>query len=191
MKLVNETYVKCSKCGVEASGLNDIQKVFGYRIVKEDIIPFTECRECRGADSEEEERHKNLSNAKEWATTTKWAREIHISRTVFESYLIELGYLEYNDKASSKRMLLAITKEGSKHSKITPSIFGKKVLWDSKTNLEVMKLRAKHSIMHDVCPKCKAYFDTMPGFQPLNFVHKCKRCGTECDLWEVKATYDR
>ena len=191
MNLVNESHMKCSKCGVEASGLNDIQTVFGYRIVKEDIIPFIECRECRGADSEEEERRKNLSQKEEWATAAKWGRHISISRRVFDSYLIELGYLEHDDRKDGKRNHLAITKKGSSHSKIKNSFFGKTVLWDVATYFEVVKARLSKAIIHDVCPKCKSYLDTMPGFNHFDSVHKCKRCGNECDLWEVKATYDR
>lgn len=53
-----------------------------------------------------------------------------------------------------------------------------------------MKLRVSHSIMHDVCPKCKAYPDTMPDYNPREVKHKCKKCGSECDYWFVKATYD-
>lgn len=191
MKIINKTRMCCSVCGVEASGLNEIQKVFGYKMVKEDIVPFSECRQCRGVESEEEERRKNLANARKWATAARWGRDINISRTVFDSYLIELGYLEHNARASSKRKRLAITKEGSKHSKLKTSILRKKVLWDSETNLDVMKLRVSHSIMHDVCPKCKAYLDTMPDYDPLEAKHKCKRCGSKCEYWLIKATYDR
>lgn len=191
MKITNELNMCCPVCGVEASGINDIHKVFGYKMVKKDIEPFSECRKCRGVDSEEEEHRNNLANAKEWATATRWGRDINISCTVFESYLIELGYLEHNGKVNSKRMCLAITKNGSKHSKIRTSLFGKKVLWDSETMSEVMRLRVSHSIVHDVCPKCKAYLDTMPGYNPLEAKHKCKRCGNECNYWHVKVTYDR
>lgn len=110
---MNESHMCCPICGVEASGLNDIQRGFEYKTVKEDIEPFSECRQCRGAESEEEECHKNFANAKEWATATRWGRSIHISRAIFESYLIELGYLEHNARESSKRKHLAITKKAA------------------------------------------------------------------------------
>lgn len=189
MKILNETHMSCPKCGVEASGLNDIHKIFGYRMVKEDIVPFFECRNCRGVESEEEEIRKILSKPKKWYSAAKWGRSINISRKVFESYLIDMGYLEHDDR--KKGIHFVITKNGSAHSKIKKSLFEKTVLWDEATYFEVVKARLSKSIIHDVCPKCKAYLDTMPGFHPLDSLHKCKRCGNECDWWEVKATYDR
>lgn len=58
MRITNETYMCCSACGVEASGLDDINQVFGYKIVKEDIKPFSKCRKCRGEEPDFEEHCK-------------------------------------------------------------------------------------------------------------------------------------
>lgn len=33
MRLSNETYMRCPVCGAEATGLDEINKVFGYKII--------------------------------------------------------------------------------------------------------------------------------------------------------------
>lgn len=48
MRLSDETYMCCPVCGAEANGLDDINKIFGYKIVNDVIQPYSECRKCRG-----------------------------------------------------------------------------------------------------------------------------------------------
>lgn len=190
MRITNEVYMCCSECRAEANGFEDINKVFGYMLVKEDIIPYSKCRKCRGEEPEPEDYRRNIKD-KQWATAASWGRRINISRTVFDSYLIELGYLEHDDNAKCGGKRLAVTEKGSKHSATTNSMFSKAILWDYATYLEVIKLRLSKAIVHDTCPKCKAYLDTMPGYSHLDYSHKCKRCGRECEYWHVKVTHDR
>lgn len=191
MIITNESHMCCSKCGIEASGISDIQKVFGLTMDKKDIKPFSECRKCRGVESEEEEIRKITEKPEKWLSAATWGKTITISRKTFDSYLIELGYLEHDDSKKGIRNHLRITKTGKEHSKTKKNLFGLTVLWDETTYFDVVKLRLSKGIIHDVCPKCKSYLDTMPGFNHFDSVHKCKRCGTECHYWYVKSTYDR
>ena len=71
MRLSSETYIRCPVCGTEANGLDDINKVFGYKIVKEVIQPYSECRKCRGDFKEQ------VHQAKQWATAASWGRRIY------------------------------------------------------------------------------------------------------------------
>lgn len=185
MRLSSETYIRCPVCGTEANGLDDINKVFGYKIVKEVIQPYSECRKCRG-DFEEQ-----VHQAKQWATAASWGRRIHISRTVFDSYLIELGYLECNHNSNGRRSKLVVTEKGRNHSATTNAPFHKAILWDFDTYIEVVRQRASKAIVHDTCPKCKAYLDTMPDYNHLDYSHTCKRCGRVCEYWNVSVTHDR
>lgn len=192
MKLSKETYMRCPVCGTEAAGLNDINRVFGYKIVKEVIKPYTECRECRGNEPRFESRFRKQGHKeKQWATAANWGRRINISRTVFDSYLIELGYLEYNHKSNGRGNKLVVTEKGSNHSATTNSPFYKAILWDFDTFSKVVRLRASKAIVHDTCPKCKAYLDTMPGYNHLDYSHTCKRCGRVCNYWHVSVTHGR
>ena len=189
MKIVNDTYMNCQVCGAEASGIDDINKVFGYKIVKGDLVPYTECRECRGEDYSFERGRKYKEP--QWSTAAGWGKRIHISRTVFDSYLIEMGYLEYNDGAKAGRRGLGITEKGRAHSTTTNAPFRRVILWDFDTYMSVAKLRISYATIHDTCPKCKAYLDTMPGYNHLDYSHKCKRCGRVCEYWYVNVTHDR
>ena len=192
MKITNETYMKCPTCGAEARGLKDINKVFGYKIVNEDLFPFTECRGCRGENSYEERRKgKRKTKDKQWATAASWGKRIHISRTIFDSYLIEMGYLEYGDGTDGGKKGLVITEKGRHHSATTNAPFSRAILWDFDTYFDVAKLRVSKATVHDVCPKCKAYLDTMPGYNHLDYSHTCKRCGRVCEYWHVNVTHDR
>lgn len=192
MKIVNDTYMNCQMCGAEASGIDDINKVFGYKIVKGDLVPYTECRECRGEElSLERDSRKRKTQEVQWATAANWGNRIHITRTVFDSYLIEMGYLEYNDGAKAGMRGLGITEKGRAHSATTNAPFRRVILWDFDTYLEVAKLRVSKATIHDTCPKCSAYLDTMPGYDPLGHSHQCKRCGRVCEYWHVNVTHDR
>lgn len=191
MRITNEVYTCCPSCGAEAHGLEDINKVFGYKIVKKDIMPYSKCRKCRGDDLEFEGRYQKNIKDKQWATAASWGKQINISRTVFDSYLIELGYLEHDDSSSRIRNRLGVTEKGREHSATTNSMFGKAILWDYETYIEVVKLRISKAIIHDVCPRCKSYLDTMPGYNDVSHGFKCKRCGRECGYWYVKVTHDR
>ena len=51
MRVSNETYMSCTVCGAEATGLVDTNKIFGYKIVNEIIQPYSECRKCRDITS--------------------------------------------------------------------------------------------------------------------------------------------
>ena len=189
MKIVNDTYMNCQMCGAEASGIDDINKVFGYKIVKGDLDPYTECRECRGEHPsfERGRKHKEVH----WSTAAGWGRRIHISRTVFDSYLIEMGYLEYDDGTKGGKRGLDVTEKGRAHSATTNAPFRRVILWDFDTYLEVAKLRASKATIHDTCPKCNAYLDTMPGYDPMGHSHQCKRCRRVCGYWYVNVTHDR
>jgi len=192
MKIVNETYMKCPECGVEASGIDDINKVFGFKIVKGDLVPYSECRDCRKKDSPiERNKRKRKPKDKQWATAASWGKQIHISRTVFDSYLIEMGYLEYDDGTNGGRKGLVVTEKGRNHSATTNAPFHRAILWDFDTYMSVAKLRVSYATIHDTCPKCKAYLDTMPGYNHLDYSHKCKRCGRVCEYWYVNVTHDR
>ena len=171
MRVSNETYMSCTVCGAEATGLEDINKIFGYKIVNEIIQPYSECRKCR--DNLEEKVYQE----EEWNTAAGWGRRIHISRKVFDSYLIELGYLEYDPKSSRRWNKLAVTEKGREHSTISNSKFRKSILWDFDILCKVAKQRASQAIVHDTCPKCSAYLDTMPDYNYADFSHICKRCG--------------
>lgn len=192
MKITNEIFMKCPTCGVEARGLDDINKVFGYKMVKEDLTPYTECRCCRGEESLVEARvSKRRKKDEEWATAASWGKRIHISRTIFDSYLIEMGYLEYCDGTNGEKKGLGVTERGKEHSATTNAPFRRAILWDFDTYLKVARLRVSKAIINDTCPKCKAYLDTMPGYNHLDYSHTCKRCGRVCEYWHVNVTYDR
>ena len=189
MRITNEVYMCCSECRTEANGLEEINNKFGYKRVKGEIVPYSKCRKCRGEELEPEDYRKNIKH-KQWATAANWGRKINISRTVFDNYLIELGYLEHDDTIRGVRKRLAITESGRQHSATTNSMFSKTILWDYDTFLEVIKLRLRKAIVHDTCPKCKAHLDTMPGYNHLDYCHKCKRCGRVCEYWNVSVTLD-
>lgn len=191
MRITNEVYMCCSECKVEAYGLDEINKVFGYKIVKNDIKPYSKCRKCRGEELGFEGGNRKYIKDKQWATAASWGKQINISRTVFDSYLIELGYLEHDNNAGCIRNRLVVTEKGSSHSATTNSMFSKAILWDYETYVEVIRLRISKAIIHDTCPKCKSYLDTMPGYNHMDYSHKCKRCGRECEYWHVKVTHDR
>lgn len=193
MRITNETYMVCPKCRIEARGLDEINKVFGYRIMGKnlDLAPYRECRSCREQDSFEEEKSKKRYEEEQWATAASWGKRIHISRKVFDSYLIEMGYLEYVDDVNGYKSGLVVTEKGREHSATRNAPFRKAILWDFDTYLKVAKLRVSKATIHDTCPKCKAYLDTMPGYNHLDYSHKCKRCGRVCEYWHVNVTHDR
>lgn len=49
----------CQQCGVEANGLQAINRVFGYKIVNDDITPYSICRECRKKQNHRRRKKKN------------------------------------------------------------------------------------------------------------------------------------
>ena len=139
MRITNEVYTCCSECCAEANGFEDINSVFGYMLVKDDIVPYSKCRRCRGEEVEPEDYRKNIKN-QQWTTAANWGRRIDISRTMFDSYLIELGYLVCDSDTRSDEIHLVITEKGRQHSATTNSTFGKVILWDYATYLEVIKI---------------------------------------------------
>ena len=188
MRISNETYILCPKCGAEATGLDNIDRAFGYKIVKDVITPYAECRACRG---DKQHFEGQVHKEKQWASAAEWGKRINIRRTVFDSYLIELGYLEHDFESAGRGNNLVVTEKGSEHSATTNSSFHKVILWDFETYIEVVKMRASKASVHNICPRCKAYLDTMPGYNHLGSSHTCKRCGRICDYWHVSVMYDR
>lgn len=192
MRVSNETYKICPKCEAEANGLDEIDRVFGYHIVKEVITPCSVCRECGGKKHVFDGRMKKRQyRTKKWASAAEWGRRIYISRKIFDSYLVDLGYLENDFKDTEKERSLVITDKGKEHSAITNSSFRKIILWDYETYLEVVKIRADRAVVHDICPKCKAHLDTMPDYKYSDYSHTCRHCGRVCNYWNVDVVYDR
>ncbi|MBE5895491.1 MAG: hypothetical protein E7285_07470 [Lachnospiraceae bacterium] len=178
MKITNEIFMHCPSCGRESAGLEEINRVFGYKIVKDEIRPYTECKNCR---SEKEGRE---CKKKEWASAASWGREMNISRRAFDGYLMEMGYLEPTSDAG-KRSGLSITREGRRHSATTNAPFRKAILWDFDTYVEVVRMRASKMIVYKQCPKCKANVDTIPGGNDDDHSRPCPHCGNLCDYWEI------
>ncbi len=185
MRITNETYKHCSHCGTEANGLDSINKIFGYKIVKDEIIPYSFCRECR-KQMEEPKEEKPI-----WATASDWGKKIHISRTKFDNYLVDLGYLDCSHSMNKKRGKLDVTEKGKFHSAITNTPFRKRLLWDYEAFKEVVKMRAQRAQVYECCPRCNAHLDTMPNYNYLDLSHKCHRCGLACEQWTVDVVYDK
>lgn len=192
MRLSNETHKTCPKCGVEANGFDEIDKVFGYKLVKKVIAPCSECKECRSKNHFSKRKlKKRVYKTKKWASAAEWGRQIHISRKIFDSYLVDLGYLENDFKDTEKVCGLVITDKGKEHSAITNSFLHKMILWDYETYIEVVRMRVERAVVRDICPKCKAQLDSMPDYHYSDYSHTCKRCGRLCNYWSVDVVYDR
>jgi len=185
MRITNEAYKPCPRCGAGASGLEGINKVFGYILVNDKIMPHSLCRECRQGN-EAPAKEQNI-----WATSACWGKRINISRTKFDNYLIDLGYLDCGNSDNRKRGRLEITETGKCHSAMTNTAFAKKILWDYETFLQVIKLRAQRARVYNCCPKCNAHLDTMPNYNHMDYSHKCHRCGLDCGFWNVDVVYDK
>ena len=185
MKITNETYKHCSHCGVEANGLDSINKIFGYKIVRDEISPYSFCRECR-KQMEEPKVEKSL-----WATASNWGKRINISRRKFDNYLVDLGYLDCIDFSEGKKGNLDVTEKGKYHSAITNTPFRKYILWDYEVFSEVVKMRTERAMVYECCPRCKSHLDSMPGYNHLDFSHRCHLCGMDCDEWIVDVVYDK
>ena len=185
LKITNETFMHCHQCGVEANGLQAINRVFGYKIVNDDITPYSICRECR-------KKTEPLAKEKErWTTAASWGREINISRKKFDNYLVDLGYLDCEESDKHRKGKLYVTEKGKQHSAITNAPFGKKILWDFDTFANVVKMRAERCTVYDCCPRCKAHLDSMPNYKHMDYSHKCHRCGLNCEEWYLEVTYDK
>ena len=192
MKITNETYMICYKCGAEARGLEMIHKVFGYGIVKNQMVPYQECRECRNSYQTVRNRFgKPIRQEIGWHSAAGWGKQVNISRTQFDSYLIELGYLKPVGESDGKQRKTIITEKGTAHSAITNHPFKEVILWDYETFIEVVKMRANRAIVHECCPNCCAFIDTMPEYDPLAFEQKCANCGKLVSDWRVYVSYDR
>lgn len=140
MKLINETYVRCEECGVEAFGLYSIDRFFGYTAVGQDINPFTRCKNCR-QKKEEFIMYERDTRVKRWATAAGWGKEFNVSSSIFNGYLIELGYLEFDKGACGKHNCLVVTGKGREHSAIINPASGEDILWDYDTCIEIGKVR--------------------------------------------------
>ncbi len=110
MKIVNESYMICTKCGAEAKELRSINEVFGYMVKNDELIPYNECRKCRG--EEQESRSGSLKG--KWKSAFAWGRIIHMNRSAFERYLLELGYLQQGHKSVNSNKLIP-TEKGHLH----------------------------------------------------------------------------
>lgn len=185
MKITNETSKTCPHCGAGASGLEAINKVFGYILIGDEIAPHSLCRECRN------EKELPTKEEKIWATSACWGKRINITRTKFDNYLIDLGFLDCCNSSSRKRGNLELTEMGKRHSAMTNTAFRKKILWDCETFLEVVKLRAQRAKVYACCPRCNAHLDTMPNYNHMDYSHKCHRCGLDCEFWNVDVVYDK
>lgn len=191
MQIADEFYKVCPKCGAEASGFETINYRFGYRIEQDVLTPYTECKVCRADKKEDSQSDAEAGVDMQWETAEYWCRQVNISKAVFESYLIDMGYLEYGFSINDGEDKLVITKVGKKHSVVTRSLLGKKILWDYETFVNMAKMRTESAIVHEVCPKCKAYLDTMPDYNFEDYAHTCKRCGRVCRYWDARVIYDR
>ena len=192
MRFSEETHITCPTCGVEASGLDGIDKIFGYILVKDVITPCSECRECRDKKHPMKGRmKKNNYKAPLWATAAEWGKRIHISRKVFDSYLIELGYLKADYKDARKVNEDMVTDKGQEHYFVTYSPLRESFLWDYATYLEVVKMRVSRAVVRDICPKCRTQLEPVPGSKPSDYSYMCKRCGIVCTHWNVDVVYDR
>lgn len=191
MKIINEEYMKCRHCNTEASGLQDINKVFGYQIIKEQLIPFTSCRECREQMDSKEKTSFLHKKDKEWNTATGWGKSINISRAKFESYLIDLGYLERTVTELGEKPVLNITEKGRPHCVVKHYLLGDVILWDYATFAAVTQARIKMADIHLCCTKCKAPLDTAPDFKHTDYSHICSNCGTVCVGGLVDIRFDR
>ena len=191
MKILNKDYFKCESCNTEAHDMIEINKKFGY-IIKEDVIyPQSLCKECMSRlHPEKQEKKRREYKERQWATAARWGRNIHINKRTFNSYLIDLGYLERVCSEAGK-VPLQMTEVGQLHSKREKTIIGERILWDFDTYLNVAKRRAENADIHDICPKCKAFLDTVPGYNHLDYSHQCSKCGHICEVWEVSVNFDR
>ena len=190
MKITAQEYFKCEKCGKEARGMADIDKLFGYRISEEELSPYSMCKECRGeveVASDETLTHME----KKYATAFTWGRKIHISPSIFNSYLLDLGYLERTKAEDGKRSMVVVTDAAKHHSMMKKTIFGKVILWDFATYLAVAKLRVEKAEIYDCCPKCNSYLriDTERKYPIL--MYRCSNCGQAFDKWSVSMVFDR
>ena len=137
----------------------------------------------------------------EWGTASYWGRRIHINKRTFDSYLLDMGYLERISKKMQSEKLydmnrgysgeLCLTLEGLKHCKEKRVFLGRRTLWDFDTYLQVAKRRVENADIHDICPSCKAFLDTVPGYKYMDVTHKCSRCGRICKEWGVSMNFDR
>lgn len=189
MRVTNETHMQCLYCGKEAEGLQDINTLFGYRVDGEEITPYAYCRECGIRRSSLMRPVDRLDQ--HWESASGWGRKIHINKTKFEDYLLELGYLRVDSASKKKHRNKVLTDKGRMHSALTNVSFSKVLLWDYNTFLRVVKLRAERSVMHELCPECKSKLDLMPGFNHLDYEHQCAVCGTVTSHCLLDATFDK
>ena len=153
MKLIEETYRKCPICGVEARGIVDLNRVFGYWFEGEEIDLHEQCKACRGVNEfEETPAQERVARRwrKDWDTAACWARKIHISGAKFTSSLVELEYLEAEAKSDLENQgagaVFRITSKGYEHCRIKQTPLGDVVQWDFDTFAEVACLRARMAL---------------------------------------------
>ena len=192
MRITNEKYVACPKCRQEASGLEQINQRFGYMIKGEDVTPYRYCRDCRKQmEAEKPDIKSKRMKDTNWASAASWGRKIHINRRVFDSYLVDLGYLEKEQSNNGRYKKLIVTRAGEQHSALTNNPFRQIILWDYDTFTKVMKLRAEKADVHYCCEKCSAPVDEAPDFNHLQLEYRCDKCGHVGDVYAMSVVFDR
>lgn len=192
MQITNEKYVSCPICKAEGYGLEQINKKFGYYLKGDDVVPYRHCRECRRKE-EEENQPQNEKNEQQisWASASTWGKKIHINRRTFDSYLIDLGYLEKDPNAVGRRQKVRISRMGDQHSALTNNPFKRIILWDYDTFVKVMKLRAEKATVHYCCEKCGTPIDDSHVFDYLESEYQCNQCGHIGEVFHTEVIFDR
>jgi len=189
MKVTNETYVCCPICEMEGKGLEQINERFGYFIKGGDIIPYKQCRECRKEESTLI-KNEDMKQAG-WASASVWGKKIHINRKIFNSYLIDLGYLKKVPNDNGRKQESFVTKIGEKHSALTSNSFRKNILWDYDTFVKVVKLRTEKAEVHYCCEKCCTPIDELSNFDHLQPEYQCYKCGHVGEVFQMRVDFDR
>lgn len=219
MRLSKDLHRFCPRCGAEANGLQQVEKVFGFQAENNEIVPRPYCKVCC---SEEQPQHQDREpfykpNRAEptsesdsiveigWARASIWAKRIHTSREVFVKYLIDLGYLtaisrdtgnsEYKEHLKSAEKAAAIvplqlTEKGRFHSAITNARFKETLLWDYEAFVDVMRHRAQIATVSYHCPRCGYVLEDDPEFDHKAFAYRCHHCGKVCDYFTSKVVFN-
>jgi len=191
MVLSKELHKLCPGCGTEAEGLEQVNKVFGYRIEADEIVPYPSCRACRS----QEQARKLVQGGTDvitdsiedigWANASAWAKRIHTNRETFIRYLIHLEYLAVGAEGP-----LRLTEKGRLHSAITNRRFKETLLWDYDTFVEVMRCRAQKARVSFHCPRCRVDLEESAEFDYLQPSYRCHKCGKVYDYFNTKVVFD-
>lgn len=126
----------------------------------------------------------------EMKTAYGWGRKIHISRRLFEKYLVQLGYLKENPEKIRSSDGLILTEEGSKHCILQNTVFVSKRLWDRDAFSDVLLSRARGSSVTYKCPKCNTSArDQQELKMGAESLYHCENCGGVFDYWIVEVSF--